>query len=146
MHVDVNLGERHLEKKQDDGINRGRNDVAIRFGDRVLHHAIANQASVDEDEDRVAIELLNFRTRDKTMQADFARFLSSLRVFVLRLAAPRRRLRKANMDERQQRTEGNELIERLLAEDLVDALRVIGHGRSDEHGVGGGVKLPVYFG
>src|SRR5271165_3042317 len=102
MHVDVNLGERHLEEEQHNGINRGRKDVAISLGERMLHHAVADEASVDEDKDGVAIELLNLRTRDESVQADLAG-RGSLRLFlvVLRLAAPRRTLRQADAIKRQ---------------------------------------------
>src|SRR5271165_5749471 len=151
MHVDVNLGGRHLEKEQHHGIYGRRNDVAISLGERVLHDAVANEASVDEDKDGVAIELLNFGARDEAVQADLAGhrslwFLLVVVYIILWLATPRWRLRQSDAIERQQRAEGDELVERLLAEHLIDALRVVGDGRRDEHGVGGGVQFPVHLG
>ncbi len=72
MHVDVNFGERHLEKQQYNGIDRRRNDVAVSLGERVLHQAITNQPAIDKDEDGIAIELLDFGPRNKTMQLEVA--------------------------------------------------------------------------
>ena len=72
MHVDVDFGRRHLQKKQHHRIDGRRNDVAIGLGQRVLHQAVANQAAVHENEDRIAIELLNLRPRDEAVQLDLA--------------------------------------------------------------------------
>ena len=63
------------------GIHRRRNDVAIGLGQRVLHHAVANQPAIHEDEDGVAIELLDLRPRDKAVQLDLA-FHRLLRLFL----------------------------------------------------------------
>src|ERR1017187_5226386 len=89
MHVDVNLGERHLQEQQYDREYRRRNDVAVSLGEGVLHHAIANQAAIDEDENRVAVKLLNLRPRDKAVQF----YVSGNRRFVVFAAPPGRRLR-----------------------------------------------------
>ena len=138
MHVDVDFGERHLEEQQDYGIDRWRHDVAVRLGKRMLYDAVANEASVDEDENRVAIELLDLRARDEAVQADLTGIgLVLLFIIFLHLAAPRRRLRQSGVNERQQGAERDELVERLLAEDLVDALRMVSYRRRDKHCVGG---------
>src|SRR5664280_448570 len=143
MHVDVNLGEGHLQEQQHDRENRRRNDVAVSLGEGVLHHAIANQAAIDEDENRVAVKLLDLRPRNKAVKF----YVSGNRRFVVFFVAPpRRRLRQSHARQRQQRAQRNQLIERLLAKHLVDTLRVAGHGRGDQHGVGRGVQLPVHLG
>ena len=51
MNVDVDFARRHFEEQQHDGINRGRNNVAISLGEGVLHQAVADEASADEYED-----------------------------------------------------------------------------------------------
>src|SRR5215469_588888 len=138
MHVDVDFGERHLEEQQDYGIDRWRHDVAVRLGKRMLYDAVANEAPVDEDENRVAIELLDLRARDEAVQADLTGNGLVLRFIIfLRLAAPWRRLRQSGVSERPQGAERDELVERLLAEDLVDALRVVSYRRRNKHCVGG---------
>src|SRR5579884_2616395 len=73
MHVDVDLGRRHLQEEQDDRKNRGRQDVAVSLGDRVLDQAIANQAAIYENENRVAVELLNFWFRNKAVEVKLSR-------------------------------------------------------------------------
>jgi hypothetical protein len=59
MNVDVDFSRRHFEEQQHHGIDRGRNNVAIGLGERVLHQAVADEASIHEYENRVAIELLD---------------------------------------------------------------------------------------
>src|SRR5215469_11466636 len=138
MHVDVDFGERHLEEQQDYRIDRWGHDVAVRLGKRVLYDAVANQASVDKDENGVAIELLDLRARDEAVQADLTgNGCVLLFIIFLRLAAPRLRLRQSGVHERQQGTERDQLVERLLAENLVDALRVVSYRRRDKHCVAG---------
>ena len=102
MHVDVDFGKRHLEEQQDYGIDRWRHDVAVRLGKRMLYDAVANEASVDEDENRVAIELLDLWARDEAVEADLTRNGRVLPFIIfLRLTAPRRRLRQSGVNERQ---------------------------------------------
>ena len=61
-------------------------------------------------------------------------------------AAPRRRLRQPDALQRQQCAHRNQLVERLLAEDLIDALRMVCHRRRNQHGIRGRVQLPMHFG
>ena len=72
MHIHIHFGGRHLDKKQDHGKHRRRQNIAIGLGDGMLNEAVANQPSIDENENRIAIELLNFRLRNKPMQPHFA--------------------------------------------------------------------------
>ena len=55
MHVYIDLCCRHFQEQQDDRIDAGRNDISIGFGERVLDQAVADEASVDEDENRIAV-------------------------------------------------------------------------------------------
>ena len=146
MHIDIDFAGRHLQKQQHHGINRGRNDVAVGFGQRVLHQAVANQAPVDEYVDRIAIQLLDLRLGDEAVQRASRRdrrgFSSSSSSSV---RAPRRRLGQADALEGLQGGHGNQLVQRLFAEDLIDALAVSRHRRRDQHGVGGGVQLEMLF-
>ncbi len=41
----------------------------------MLYQAVANQPSIDENENRVAIELLNLRLGNKPVQPDFAKIM-----------------------------------------------------------------------
>ena len=72
MDVDIHLAGRQFEKQQHDRIDRGRNDVAIGLGESVLDQAVANQAAVDEDENRIAIQLLDLGLRDEAVEAHLA--------------------------------------------------------------------------
>ena len=49
MHVDIDLLRRHLDKKQNHGIDRWRQNVAIGLGDPVLNETVANEASIHEN-------------------------------------------------------------------------------------------------
>ena len=60
MDVHVHFFRRHIEEQEHHRRAGGRNDVAIGFGDGVEQQAVADKTLVDEDVDRVAIELLQF--------------------------------------------------------------------------------------
>ena len=96
MDIHVHFLWRHLEKEQHDGRTGGRNDVAVGLGDGVEQQAIADEPLVDEDVDRVAIELLQFGLGVKAGQAKRAR---GARGFV-GIALPWRRFGKAGAIER----------------------------------------------
>src|SRR5690348_11007860 len=72
MNVDVNFGRGHFKKQQHHGVDGGRQHVAIGLGESVLHQAVADEASVDEDEDGVAVEFLDFGLGDEAVHAKFA--------------------------------------------------------------------------
>ena len=67
MNIDIDFGVRHLEKKEHDGKNRRRKNVAIGLGERVLDDAVANEASINERVDGIAIELLDLRLGDEAV-------------------------------------------------------------------------------
>ena len=64
-----------FEEQQHHGKDRRRQDVAVGLGDGVLHQAVADQASVHEDVDRVAVELLDFGLGDEAVQRGVRRDL-----------------------------------------------------------------------
>ena len=151
-----------IEKQQHHRENGGWQDVAVGLDDGVLDEAVADQASVDEDVNRVAIQFLDFGLGDETVHPEFAegwRFLFSVGC-VLRLfagggaratrtfffAAPGRRLRQADAFERLHRGYRDQLVENFFAEDLVDALAVARNRRGDQHGVRGRVQFEMLVG
>ena len=125
MYVDIDLFRRHLEEHQHDGERGGRHDVAIGLADGVQDQAVAHQAVIDEDVDGVAIELLQFGLGEEAGQPQKA---GDGRLVIL-IALPRRRLGQAGALEIDFRGDGQQLVERFLAEDLVDALGRLGDGR-----------------
>src|SRR5258708_1076405 len=118
MHVDIDLSSRHLEKQQHDRKYSRWHDVAISIGERVLNQPIANQTAVDENKNRVAIELLNLRLRNETMKTNFSR-LQFLDLF--RIAPPGRRLWQPNMFERLHPRQRNQVVKCLLSKNLIHA-------------------------
>src|SRR5580693_5590368 len=128
MDVDIDLAGRQLKKQQHYGIDRWRNDVAIGLGESVLDEAVANEAAVDEDENRIAIQLLDFGLRDEAVKAHLAGIgwagRVAILVFFLFLASPRWGLGQADALKRLHGRERNHLIEGLFAKDLIDALAV----------------------
>ena len=84
MHVDIDLFGRHFQKQQDDRKRGRRNDVAISLDHRVNDQPVAHQAAVDEEIDRVAVELLQLRLGDKSAHPQKARLR---RLIVLRRAS-----------------------------------------------------------
>src|SRR5438270_13804573 len=86
MDVGIHLLVGQLDKQQHHRVNSGRQNVAISFSERMLDLAVAHQASVDKDEDGIAVQLLYFWPRDETMDAHLAGFGR----LVLLVPAPRR--------------------------------------------------------
>ena len=146
MNVHVHLCGRHFEKQKHHREDRRRHDVAIGFGNCVLHQPIANQAAIHENENRVAIQLLHFRLRDESVQPELSRIhRPGLLFFILVLARPGRRLRKSNALQRHLRRNRQQRIECVFSDDLIDALRVARHGRSDDHGIHGRMQFEVHL-
>src|SRR5271168_4652152 len=159
MNVHIDFSGRHLDKKEHYRIDRRRQNIAIRLDDAVLNEAVANQASINENIDRIAIELLNFRLRNKTMQSHFTEIVwrgrprqrspildvagSWLR---LRSATPWRRLRQADALQRLHGRERNQLVEGFASKNLIHALTMTGHGWRDQQGVGRRVQLKMLVG
>ena len=72
MDIDVHFAAGQVEKQQHHREDRRRQDVAVGLDEGVLDEAVADQASVHEDVDRVAVELLDFRLGDETVHVEFA--------------------------------------------------------------------------
>src|SRR6185369_4233158 len=100
--------------------------------------------SIHEDEDGVAIQLLHFWLRDKTMgsQLSSSGFLRSLFILILFLD-PRRRLRQTDSLEGNSRRQRNQLLERIFAENLVNTVAIACHRSCDEHRVRRVMQLPM---
>src|SRR5713101_6366929 len=110
MDVDVHFTVGQFEEEQHDGKDGGRQDVAISLGERVLNEAVTNQASVDENVDRVAVEFLNLGLRNEAMNAELTGIFGGF-LFVFVAASPGRRLRKADAFQRLHGRGRNQLVE-----------------------------------
>src|SRR5439155_15967060 len=161
MNVDVHLSAGQLQKQEYHREHRGRNNVTVSLCKGVLDKAVANQASVDEDVNGVAIELLDFGFRYEAVSAQLtegfffflgrvfaagAGIMRSARLTLLLFSPPRWRLRQANSLERLQGGDGNQLIENLFSKDLINALPAIGHRRRNQNCIGGRVQLEMLIG
>jgi len=142
MNVDVDFVGRHFEEEEDDGERGGRDDVAVGLNDGVDDETIADEALVDEDVDRVAVEFLQRGAGDEAADAEEAGIGRS----VVAIAAPGRWFGDAGVVKAALGGQGEELVESVAAEDLIDALGRLAHRRRCQQRVGGGVKLEVDFG
>ena len=79
MHVHIHLFRRHLQKQQHHRKAGGRNHVAIGLGDGVQQQPVADQPLVDEDVDRVAVELLQLGLGVEAAQAQMCRARAAAR-------------------------------------------------------------------
>src|SRR5208283_606175 len=144
MNVNVDFHCGHFQKKQNYRMDGWRQDVAISFGERVLDEAVANQAAIHKNENRIAVELLNLRLRNEAVEAKFAGL--GLSGIFLRIAPPGWRLRQACALQRLHGSQRNQLIERLAAKNLIDALAMVAYRRRYQQGISGRVQLEVLFG
>ena len=126
VHVDVHLLRVALEEQQRERIRRRRHQVVIRRGERVQQQAVANQAAVDEDEDRIAIALLHLRAREEAAQAERAR---------ARLAVARLRVGRQQQSSLSRAPISTRSSSSPAAEHLVDAL-LQGRDRRDVQQLG----------
>src|SRR5579863_464971 len=150
MNIDVHFRRRHFEEQQDDRVDRGWNDVAVGLGERVLDKAVANQASVDEDVNRIAVQLLDLGLRHKAVEAHLAGRSTGIPAafifFLWLLPPPWWGLREAYALEFLHGGDGDQLVESFFAEDLIDAFAVSRDRRGDQHGAGGRVQFEMFFG
>src|SRR5713101_9993509 len=157
VHIHIHLGSRHLNKEQNDGIHRRRQNVAIRLGNPMLNETVANQPPIHENKNRIAIELLNLRLGNKTVQLTLAeigcvrfyrkrgrRFAGGgARATRVSGTPPRWRLRQADTLQRLHRREWNQLVKGLASKHLVHALAMTGHGWRYQQGIRRRVQLEV---
>ena len=73
MDIDIDLGSGQFQKQQDHRIYRRRHDVAIGLGEPVLDKAIANQAAVHKNENRIPVQLLDLGLGDEAVNSHFTR-------------------------------------------------------------------------
>src|SRR6266849_6195653 len=157
VHIHIHFGGRHLNKEQNDGIHRRRQNVPIRLGDPVLNETVANQPPIHKNKNRIAIELLNLRLGNKTVQPHLAeigcvrfyrkrgrRFAGGgARATRVSGTPPRWRLRQADTLQRLHRREWDQLIKCLASKHLVHALAMTGYWRRHEQGIRRRVQLEV---
>ena len=142
MDVDVDLLRRHLQKEQDDGKGRRRQNIAIGFAHGMHEQAVADEAPIDEGVDRVAVELLQLRLGGEAADPHEA----GVGRLIVRVPLPRRRLRQARAFKVDLRGEGKQVIQNLFAEDLKDTLRrPFDRGRNQQR-MGRGVQLKMLAG
>src|ERR1022692_2421884 len=72
MHIHIHLARRQLQKQQHHRIHRRRNNISISLRQPMLYQPVANQPSIHEYINRVAIQLLDLRLRNKPMQPHLA--------------------------------------------------------------------------
>ena len=118
MHVGVHLFIGQLDKQQHHRENRGRKNVAVALGQRVLHQPVADQAAIHKHEDGIAVQLLQLRLGNKAMQPQITRD----RRLVVLAAAPRWRLWNSHALQLQRGGQGHKLIQGFPPKYLVDAV------------------------
>ena len=114
MDVDVDLLWRHLEEEQDDRVRGGRENVAVRLAECVEDESVADEALVDEDVDRVAIEFLQFGFGDEAGEPKVA----GVRRGVVFFAFPRWGFGEASAGEVHLGGDGEHVVAGFFAEDL----------------------------
>ncbi len=142
MHIHVNFFGRQLEEEQDDRKGCGRQDISIGIRDRVQEQAVAHEAAIDEGVDGVAIELFELGLGGEAGEPQMAGD-GRLVIFIL---LPRGRCGQADALEIDFGSDGEQVVEGFLAEDLEDAVRGLGDRRRLQERVGGGVQLEVLVG
>ena len=73
MHIHVHFTRRQIDKQQHHGKDRRRQNVAVSLDDGVLDQPVADEASIHEDVNRIAIEFLYLGLGDEAMHPEFAK-------------------------------------------------------------------------
>src|SRR5579872_2463446 len=123
MNVNIHFFGVTIEEQQGERIAGRRHQVVIRRRQRVQKQLVADQPAIDEQEDRVAIQLLDVRTGNESAQTEHTRFLF---------------LSHFNPKFAFDVVEIYKIVKRLPAEHLVDALTQA-LDRSDIQKIGGAV-------
>src|ERR1700751_6065736 len=92
MNIHVHFFTGDFQEEQDHRKNRGRQNITVSLRECVLDQAIANEAAVNEYENRVAVQLLDLGLRNEAVDAQFP----GISQFFPSRAPPRWRLRQAD--------------------------------------------------
>ncbi len=106
MDVDIHLFAIAFEKQQREREAGCRHQIVIGGGERVQNQAVADEASVDEDIDGIAVVLLHLRARNEAVQNEL----------------PRRLVGFGHLEGLAVVGQFDDVVEQLAAEDLEDAL------------------------
>ncbi len=139
MHIHIDLLRRHLQEEQHHRERGWRNDIAVGLSQRMQHHPVAHQAMVDEDVDRVAVQLLQLRLGDEPRNAQ----KSGVGRRVILLALPGRRLGQAGAREVHLRRGREHQRCRVAAKDLEQPVAGRGHRRRDQQRLGRRMQFKV---
>src|SRR5438874_1494247 len=101
----------------------------------MLNEAVANQAAIYEGVDGVAVELLDLRLRNKSVESQTPGLGRRTAVLVLFFAPPRRRLWQPDVSQWQFCGDRDQLVQRLFPENLIYAFAVARHGWRNQHGI-----------
>src|SRR5260370_25527412 len=146
MNIHIHFSVRQLKEQQHHRKNCRRQNIAIRLGQRVLDQPVADKAPVDEVVDGMAVQLLDLWLGNESMKAQIAGVGVKpwvTLVLILFVASPRWRLRQSDSRERLLGRHGNQLVQDLLAKDLVYPLAITWDWRRDQHRIGRRVQLEV---
>ncbi len=141
MHVHIHFFGRHFEEEQHYREAGGRNHVAIGLSDCVKQQPVADKTLVHKDIDRVPVEFLQLRPGVEAGQPQNAWVAGGLGGISL----PGGRVGQTGVGEGGLGGHRQQLSERVLAEDLVDALRGARHRRRGDDGVRGRDQLEVFL-
>src|SRR6185312_12791779 len=114
MHVYVNFACVAMQEQQSERVAAGRHQVVIGGRDRVQQDAVTNQTAIDEQKNRVAIQLLDVRTGNQAFQSELRRFGF-------------RRIRHGELERLE--IEIDEIVHNGRTEDLESAVAYAGDGR-----------------
>jgi hypothetical protein len=67
MHVHINVFVRNRHKHNHDRERTGRQNITVRFTDRVQNNLVSHKATVDKEKHRIPVVLLNVRPRCEEM-------------------------------------------------------------------------------
>jgi hypothetical protein len=142
MNVDVNLLRRHLKIKEDYGIRSRRENIAVGLRECMEDELVPDQALIDEDIDRVAIELLQLGFGDEASEAKETGVGCNVVLFAL----PGRGLRQTDASEVKFGRSGEHVVAGLSAKDLEEAVCAVANSGGYKESLRGGVKFKVFCG
>ena len=106
-------------------------------------YAVPYQTAIHEQVNGVAIQLLDLRLGNETMDAHLTWLRRRLVFFV---TTPGRGLRESNAFEGQQGRDGKKLLKNIFSKNLVETLAMSSDRSGDEQSIGRGVQLKMLIG